>query len=93
MNGGDDPTVNEFVSNLLESVKRLRSTKVTKNDVVSSDILIELCSSGISQNSEDILHVRDLAMILITYSGFLHYVSGLAEKFKMLQCKVLWWAC
>ena len=51
----------------------MRSTKVTKKDVVSSDMLIEFCSSGISQNSEDLVHDKELAMILIAYSGFLGY--------------------
>ena len=64
INGENDPTENGFVTNLLESAKRLRSSKVTKKDVVTTDMLIELCSSNATKNSEDLLQVRDLAMIL-----------------------------
>ena len=45
---------------------------VTKKDVVTSDMLVELCTFD-DENNSDILHVRDLCMILIAYSGFLRY--------------------
>ena len=72
INGHFDPTENGFVTNLLESAKRPRYMNVTKKDVVTSDMLVELCSSA-AENNSDILHVRDLAMVLIAYSGFLRY--------------------
>ena len=81
INGENDPTENGFVTNLLESAKRLRSSKVTKKDVVTTDMLIELCSSNATKNSEDLLQVRDLAMILIAFSGFLRY-----DELRNLKC-------
>ena len=80
INGHIDPTENGFVTNLLESAKRTRSMNVTKKDVVTSDMLVELCSSD-AENNSDILHVRDLAMILIAYSGFLRY-----DELRNLKC-------
>ena len=63
----------------------MRSTNVTKKDVVSSDMLIELCSSDISQNSEDRLHIKDIAMILIAYSlTFLRH-----DELRNLKCCIV----
>ena len=71
LNGQSDPTENGFVLNLLESAKRLRSGKVVKKDAVSSDMLKGLCKKF--KDWEDLLHIRDLAMILIAFAGFLRY--------------------
>ena len=45
---------------------------MTKKNFVTSDMLVELCSSD-ADNDSDTLHVRDLAISLIAYSGFLRY--------------------
>ena len=44
---------------------------VKKKDPVTSDILIKLCSMFL--NSKDILRIRDLAMILLSFSGYLRF--------------------
>ena len=80
MDGHIDPTENGFVTNLLQSAKRTRYMNVTKKDVVSSDMLVELCTFD-DENNSDILHVRDLCMILIAYSGFLRY-----DELRNLKC-------
>lgn len=74
-----DPTNNGFVQNLLESAKRLRSRPVVKKDVVTSAMLIELCS--LYENSSNSADIRDLCMILIGFSGFLRY-----DELSKLKC-------
>ncbi|XP_069136087.1 uncharacterized protein [Argopecten irradians] len=71
MRGLPDPTTNSFVQNLLEASKRTAKKPVCKKDSVTSDILINLCN--IFSQSDDLLVVRDLAMILHSFSGFLRY--------------------
>lgn len=80
LNGQNDPTENGFVSNLLESAKRLRSRKVVKKDAVSSNMLKDLCLKY--KDSEDLLQIRDLAMILIAFAGFLRY-----DELRNLKCR------
>ncbi|MCG8033524.1 MAG: tyrosine-type recombinase/integrase [Candidatus Thiodiazotropha taylori] len=81
INGKTDPTENGFVSSLLETARRLRSKKVTKKDVVSSEMLKELCSPIVSQACDDLLQVRDVTMILVAYAGFLRY-----DELSNLKC-------
>ena len=71
MNGLADPTENGFVKNMNESAKRLRSSRVVNKDVVSSEMLIELCN--IFAGNSNLLVLRDLALILIGYAGFLRF--------------------
>lgn len=71
MNGLTDPTDNGFVKNMHESAKRLRSNRIVKKDVVSSEMLIDLCN--MFAGNTDLLILRDLAMILIAYAGFLRF--------------------
>lgn len=77
--GKSDPTDNGFVTNLLETSKRLRSNKTIKKDVVTSEMLKELCL--LYEGSTDLLDIRDLCMILIGYSGFLRY-----DELSKLKC-------
>lgn len=79
LSGKSDPTDNGFVINLLETSKRLRSKKIIKKDVVSSEMLKQLCL--LFEGSSDILDIRDLCMILIGYSGFLRY-----DELSKLKC-------
>ncbi|VDH99278.1 Hypothetical predicted protein [Mytilus galloprovincialis] len=74
-----DPTSNTFVQNLLESAKRTAKKPVNKNDPVSKDILIYLCS--MYQYSNDLTVVRDLVMILLSFSAFLRF-----SELSQLKC-------
>ncbi|VDI05831.1 Hypothetical predicted protein [Mytilus galloprovincialis] len=80
LNGSNDPTENSFVKYLLESDKRRNSRPVNKKDPVNNDMLIDLCS--MYTDSSDLLIVRDLTMILLSYSGFLRFdeISKLGAK-------------
>lgn len=71
MNNLPDPTTNSFVVNLLETSKRTAKKPVCRKDPVTSDILIRLCN--FFAESTDLLVIRDLAMILLCFSGFLRY--------------------
>lgn len=66
-----DPTTNSFVQNLVESSKRTARRPVCKKEPVTSEILIKLCE--LFSNSNDLLVVRDLAMCLLSFSGFLRF--------------------
>lgn len=80
LNGFIDPTNNSFVISLLESVKRINGKPVNKKDPVNNDMIIELCS--IYKHSTDILVVRDLTMILLSYAGFLRF-----DEISKIKCK------
>ncbi|XP_069141252.1 uncharacterized protein [Argopecten irradians] len=71
INGFEDPTVNSFVKNLMEAAKRQVRAPRRKKDCVSADMLICLCD--IHKDSRDISVVRDLAMIVLCFAGFLRY--------------------
>ena len=67
--GLEDPTNNAFVKNLLESAKRLRGRKTIKKDILSTEMIIELCDKFVE--STDLAIVRDLSMITLGYASFL----------------------
>lgn len=75
-----DPTDNTFVTNLLESAKRLLSKPVSKKQPVTTDMLIELCS--LYTDSSDVIVVRDLCMILIGFTAFLRF-----DELSKIRCK------
>ncbi|VDI17276.1 Hypothetical predicted protein [Mytilus galloprovincialis] len=77
MSGQLDPTENAFVKNIVESAKRTAKAPVVKKDPVSNNNLLRLCS--MFQGSNDLTVVRDLAMILLSYSAFLRFTSPLAD--------------
>ena len=80
IHGYEDPTMNAFVSNIVESAKRHARKPITKKDIVDSEILVKLCDKY--KHSSDLLILRDLTMILLCFSGFLRYdeVSSLKVK-------------
>ena len=57
INGLEDPTNNVFVKNLLESAKRLRGRGTVKKDILSSEMIIELCDRFV--DSTDLVTIRD----------------------------------
>lgn len=79
INGLADPTSSAFVRNLHESAKRLRGRKTVKKDIVSSEMIIELCDTYIG--SSDLIDVRDLCMITLSFAGFLRY-----DEMSSLRC-------
>ena len=66
-----DPTENGFVKSMLETAKRLKSQPVKRKDVVNSDMLVALCDQHTYSTS--LTDIRDLAMILTCYTGFLRF--------------------
>lgn len=77
--GFPDPTCNSFVINLVESAKRNCISKPVKKDPISVEILQQLCNSYLSSN--DLLVIRDLAMILLGFAGFLRF-----DELSSLRC-------
>lgn len=71
VNDFTDPTENSVVKSMLECAKRLNSKPIKKKDVVNSEHLIKLCDMFIE--STDVIVLRDLAMILLSYAGFLRF--------------------
>ncbi|MEW8546456.1 MAG: tyrosine-type recombinase/integrase [Candidatus Thiodiazotropha sp.] len=71
ISGLTDPTTNSLVRSLMEAGKRLRSAPVKKKDTINSDMLKQLCD--MYRDSDDILHVRDITMIVLAYAGFLRF--------------------
>ena len=63
--------VNSWVKSLLEAGKRLNSVPVKKKDTINSDMLKDL--RDVFKCTEDVLHLRDLALILLGYAGFLRF--------------------
>ncbi|XP_052063214.1 uncharacterized protein LOC127702933 [Mytilus californianus] len=75
-----DPTKNSYLHSLQESAKRVATVKKHKKDPVSLDMLLQLCR--MFSNNQDLLVVRDLAMILLSFAGFLRY-----DEISSLLCK------
>ena len=63
-----DPTANEFTSALLGSARRTAHKPVAKKFPVTSEMLINLCT--IHARSLDLLIIRDLAMVLLSFADF-----------------------
>lgn len=66
-----DPTDNQLVKSMLESAKRLNSKPIVKKDIVSSEHLVTLCN--MFADSTDVIVLRDLSIILLSYAGFLRF--------------------
>lgn len=66
-----DPTDSNIVNLLMETSKRIASKPVKKKDVVTTEMLQELCS--LYQDCDDIVDLRDLCMITLAYAGFLRF--------------------
>ena len=71
INDYEDPTVNPTVSMLVESAKRLNSKPVVKKDIISTEHLVNSCD--LYADSQDVIVLRDLTMILLGFSGFLRF--------------------
>ncbi|XP_021365071.1 uncharacterized protein LOC110457925 [Mizuhopecten yessoensis] len=71
LHGFPDPTSNSFVQNLMEASKRHAKKPVCKKEPVTIDNLKSLCD--IFGGSGDLLVIRDLAMILLCFAGFLRF--------------------
>ena len=69
--GVSDPTENHYVNSLLESGKRQNSIPITKKQIVTKEQLISLCEKYSS--SQDILVLRDLSIILLSFAGFMRF--------------------
>ena len=82
INGYNDPTSNAFVKNLQESAKRRAKPKTCRKDPVTPEMLIRLCK--MFETSKDLLTVRDLTMLLISFAGFLRY-----DEISSLLCRYI----
>ncbi|XP_062582000.1 uncharacterized protein LOC134243775 [Saccostrea cucullata] len=80
--GHKDPTEHSFIKNLLEASKRNNKPKVIKKAIVTASDLILLCD--IYVDSTNLLEVRDLCMILLSFAGFLRF-----EELSSLRCSDL----
>ncbi|XP_071153484.1 uncharacterized protein [Mytilus edulis] len=71
INGLNDHTSKTFVTSILEASKRVAPKKTNKKDPITPGTLIELCD--MFKNSLDLLVIRDLAIMILSFSGFLRY--------------------
>lgn len=71
VNGLNDPTINSYVTSILDASKRIAPKKKQKKDPITTDVLIELCDYY--KNSSDLLIIRDLTMMLLSFAGFLRF--------------------
>lgn len=71
INNLPDPTSNSWVKSLLEAGKRISSKPVKKKDIINTEMLRRLCD--IYSNTDDILDIRDLTMIVLGFAGFLRF--------------------
>ena len=78
--GHKDPTDNNHVKILLESSKRNNNGSHNKKDVLSADVIKDLCQKYSESTNLSVL--RDLAMIVVSYTGFLRY-----DELSNLKCK------
>jgi site-specific recombinase XerC len=74
---------------LQESAKRAVRPLKQKKDLVSIEMLLELCNMNVGNN--DLLVVRDLTMILLSFAGFLRFdeVSSLLCSDVKIECEYL----
>ena len=71
INDMSDPTTNSLVKSLLEAGKRLSSNPIKKKDTIDTEMLKALCD--MFYGTSDVLHLRDLTMILLGFAGFLRF--------------------
>lgn len=77
--GYKNPTEHPFIKNIVEASKRNNKARVIKKEVVTTKDLVLLCD--IYADSNNLLEVRDLCMILLSFAGFLRY-----EELSSLRC-------
>lgn len=71
VNDLEDPTDSNIVKLLMETAKRIRSKPRQKKDIVTAEMLQNLCS--LYTDCEDVVELRDLCMITLAFSGFLRF--------------------
>jgi hypothetical protein len=83
----NDPTNNSYIVSLQESAKRAFRPLKQKKDPVSIEMLLELCNMHVGNN--DLLVVRDLSMILLSFARFLRFdeVSSLLCSVHLYYCR------
>ena len=79
LRGLQDPTANEFVINLIGTAKRQNYKKVSKKDILTNVQIISLCDKY--KDTHDILILRDLAFIVLCFSGFFRF-----DEARSLKC-------
>lgn len=79
LNNFNDPTNNAYVKTLQESAKRIARPKVSKKDPVDIEDLRNLCD--MFKDSSDLIDIRDITMILLSFAGFLRY-----DEVSSLKC-------
>ena len=84
VNGLQDPTTNSFVTSVLEASKGTASKKTEKKDPISTETLIEICT--MFKDSTDLLIIRDLTMVLLSFSDFLRYDEISSLRFNKRDC-------
>ena len=90
LQGFQDPTDNSLVHSLVETAKRQARETKTKKDHVTTESLIELCTTF--KDSNDLTVVRDLSMITLCFSGFLITVRFNLFVIKILfSCEICLW--
>ena len=82
MDNYPDPTENQFVKNILVSCKRTVKKPVVKKEPVTVQHLIQLCDSF--RDSTDLLIVRNLCMITLSFAAFLRF-----DELSNIRCKDL----
>ena len=79
LNDLEDPTHSNIVKLLMETAKRIRSRPRQKKDIISTELLQNLCSLYV--DCTDVVHLIDLCMITLAYAGFLRF-----DKVSNLHC-------
>ena len=82
-----DPTENSCIQSLQESDKRLNGKPVNKKDHVTSQMIIKLCSQF--KDSDDLMIIRDLAMIALSFAGFLRFDYDVTVHDNFLNLKIV----
>jgi integrase len=82
LHGYADPTNSTIVRNLLDTSKRVGYKPVNKKDAITVNIIKKLFAKY--SDSTDLFIVRDLAMIILCFCGFLRY-----DEMSNIRCKDL----
>ena len=79
--GFTDPTCSPHVKQLLSTSKRSSPKGGGKKDVILPEYIVDLFT--MYTDSEDVYVLRDLAMIIVCYAGFLRY-----DELSNIKCKM-----
>ena len=64
----------------MEASKRHNKPRVVKKEVVTASALVSLCD--LHASSSNLLDVRDLCMVLLSFAGFLHFDELLVSSLR-----------